>query len=99
TRSKRDWSSDVCSSDLLDLVICITEGIPVRDMLEVRNKMRAMNSKTHLLGPNCPGIVVPDELKIGIMPAHIHRKGSIGVVSRSRSEERRVGNEWRSGGR
>lgn len=67
----------------LDLVICITEGIPVRDMLEVRNKMRAMNSKTHLLGPNCPGIVVPDELKIGIMPAHIHRKGRIGVVSRS----------------
>lgn len=67
----------------LDLVICITEGIPVRDMLEVRNKMRATNSKTLLLGPNCPGLVVPDEIKIGIMPAHIHRKGRIGVVSRS----------------
>lgn len=67
----------------LDLVICITEGIPVRDMLEVRNKMRALNSKTLLLGPNCPGLIVPDELKIGIMPAHIHRKGRIGVVSRS----------------
>lgn len=67
----------------LDLVICITEGIPVRDMLEVRNKMRAMNSKTLLLGPNCPGLIVPDELKIGIMPAHINLKGRIGVVSRS----------------
>ena len=67
----------------LDLVICITEGIPVRDMLEVRNRMRAENRKTLLLGPNCPGLIVPDELKIGIMPAHIHRKGRIGVVSRS----------------
>ncbi|NLJ51493.1 MAG: succinate--CoA ligase subunit alpha [Alcaligenaceae bacterium] len=67
----------------LELVICITEGIPVRDMLEVRNKMRAMDSKTLLLGPNCPGLIVPDELKIGIMPAHINRKGRIGVVSRS----------------
>lgn len=67
----------------LDLVICITEGIPVRDMLEVRHRMRAENRKTLLLGPNCPGLIVPDELKIGIMPAHIHRKGRIGVVSRS----------------
>ena len=67
----------------LELVICITEGIPVRDMLEVRNKMRAMNSKTLLLGPNCPGLIVPDEIKIGIMPAHINLKGRIGVVSRS----------------
>ena len=67
----------------LDLVICITEGIPVRDMLVVRNRMRAENRKTLLLGPNCPGLIVPDELKIGIMPAHIHRKGRIGVVSRS----------------
>jgi len=67
----------------LDLVICITEGIPVRDMLEVRNRMRAENRKTLLLGPNCPGLIVPDELKIGIMPAHIHRKGRIGAVSRS----------------
>ncbi|NYT83450.1 succinate--CoA ligase subunit alpha [Alcaligenaceae bacterium] len=67
----------------LDLVICITEGIPVRDMLEVRNRMRDQNKKTLLLGPNCPGLITPDELKIGIMPGHISRKGRIGVVSRS----------------
>src|SRR5690554_3246984 len=67
----------------LDLVICITEGIPVRDMLMVRNRMRAENKKTLLLGPNCPGLITPDELKIGIMPGHISRKGRIGVVSRS----------------
>lgn len=67
----------------LDLVICITEGIPVRDMIEVRHKMRTSGSKTILLGPNCPGVITPDELKIGIMPGHIHRKGPIGVVSRS----------------
>ena len=71
----------------LDLAICITEGIPVKDMLEVRNKMRAKEAaggkKTLLLGPNCPGLITPDEIKIGIMPGHIHRKGRIGVVSRS----------------
>jgi succinyl-CoA synthetase alpha subunit len=67
----------------LDLVICITEGIPVRDMIEVRDRMRKQNRKTLLLGPNCPGVITPDELKIGIMPGHIHRKGRIGVVSRS----------------
>ena len=71
----------------LDFVICITEGIPVRDMLEVRNKMKAKEAKggkkTLLLGPNCPGIITPDEIKIGIMPGHIHKKGRIGVVSRS----------------
>src|SRR5439155_464245 len=71
----------------LDLAICITEGIPVRDMLEVRNKMKAKEAaggkKTVLLGPNCPGLITPDEIKIGIMPGHIHRKGRIGVVSRS----------------
>ena len=67
----------------LDLVICITEGIPVRDMVEVRDRMRRENRRTLLLGPNCPGTITPDELKIGIMPGHIHMKGRIGVVSRS----------------
>ena len=71
----------------LDLAICITEGIPVRDMLEVRNRMKAKEAaggkKTLLLGPNCPGLITPEEIKIGIMPGHIHRKGRIGVVSRS----------------
>ena len=71
----------------LDLVVCITEGIPVRDMLVVRNRMKkreaAGGKKTLLLGPNCPGLITPDEVKIGIMPGHIHRKGRIGVVSRS----------------
>ncbi|MDI6747473.1 MAG: succinate--CoA ligase subunit alpha [Rhodocyclaceae bacterium] len=77
---------EACEADL-DLVICITEGIPVRDMLMVRNKMRQKEArggkKTLLLGPNCPGLITPDEVKIGIMPGHIHRKGRIGVVSRS----------------
>ncbi|MGB7181970.1 MAG: succinate--CoA ligase subunit alpha [Burkholderiaceae bacterium] len=67
----------------LDLVVCITEGIPVRDMVEVRDRMRRENRRTLLLGPNCPGVITPDELKIGIMPGHIHKKGRIGVVSRS----------------
>ena len=65
----------------LDLVICITEGVPVRDMIATRYRMRG--KKTILVGPNCPGVITPDEIKIGIMPGHIHKKGRIGVVSRS----------------
>ncbi len=67
----------------LDLVICITEGIPVRDMIEVKDRMRKHNKKSILVGPNCPGVITPDEIKIGIMPGHIHKKGRVGVVSRS----------------
>jgi len=65
----------------LELVICITEGIPVRDMIRTRYKMQGKS--TRLIGPNCPGVITPDEIKIGIMPGHIHRKGPVGVVSRS----------------
>ena len=71
----------------LDLAICITEGIPVKDMLLVRNRMKEKVAKggknTLLLGPNCPGLITPDEIKIGIMPGHIHKAGRVGVVSRS----------------
>ncbi len=65
----------------LELVICITEGIPVQDMINTRYKMRGKS--TILIGPNCPGVITPEEIKIGIMPGHIHKKGRIGVVSRS----------------
>ena len=65
----------------LDLVICITEHIPVQDMLRVKNYM--VGKKTRLIGPNCPGLITPDECKIGIMPGYIHQQGCVGVVSRS----------------
>jgi len=65
----------------IEVVICITEGIPVKDMILTRDRMRG--SSTILVGPNCPGVITPEEIKIGIMPGYIHRKGRIGVVSRS----------------